>query len=362
MNATLADGAHWRKIISFAGHKMTTATPARDLLAGRIGWIISDGRAGNEVQSRGVFEAMGLDYQVMLVAPKGIWKLLGARAPVSPAERFGQPGSAFAPPWPDFAIATGRLTTPYIRALKRHAGLATYTVVLLDPKVGSSAADFFWVPEHDKLRGPNVMTTLTSPHAFSPQRLADLRASTPDRIAALPQPRVAVLLGGPNGDYRYTPAAIERLTDALKSLADTGAGLMITPSRRTPPDVLEFVTRHVTGPASFLWTGDGDNPYPAFLAHADAFVVPADSVNMTGEACATGKPVYVFEPDGGSAKFARFHAALARHGATRPLPLRFDKLETWRYVPLNSASQIADEIARRWAQRRRMLGTPRASG
>ena len=342
---------------------MTTASPtAADLLAGRTGWIVSDGRAGNEIQSRGVFDAMGLETRVIHVAPKGIWKLLGARAPVSPGERFGQPGTDFAPPWPDFAIATGRLTTPYIRALKRHAGMATYTIILLDPKVGTSAADFFWVPEHDKLRGPNVMTTLTSPHAFSPQRLADLRKQMPDRIAALPKPRVAVMLGGPNGDYRYTPAAIARLTGALKSLSELGAGLMITPSRRTPTEVLDVIARDMAGSGCFLWSGDGDNPYPAFLAHADAFVVPADSVNMTGEACATGRPVWVFEPDGGSAKFARFHAALARHGATRPLLARFDTLETWTYAPLNSAAQIADEIARRWTQRQRMLGTPRVGG
>jgi mitochondrial fission protein ELM1 len=332
------------------------------VLAGRTGWIISDGRAGNEVQSRGVFDAMGLDTRVIHVAPKGIWKLLGARAPVSPGERFGQPGTDFAPPWPDFAIATGRLTAPYIRALKRHAGLATYTIILLDPKVGANAADFFWVPEHDTLRGPNVMTTVTSPHAFSPQRLAELRKHMPEAIAALPKPRVAVMLGGPNGDYRYTPAAIARLASALRSLAELGAGLMITPSRRTPAEVLDIAGRGVAGRGCLIWDGDGDNPYPAFLAHADALVVPADSVNMTGEACATGKPVYVFEPDGGSPKFARFHAALARHGATRPLPARFSAIETWTYAPLNSAAQIADEIARRWTQRRRMLGTPRVGG
>jgi mitochondrial fission protein ELM1 len=341
---------------------MTMGSPTADLLAGRTGWLISDGRAGNEVQSRGVFDAMGLDYRVIYVAPKGIWKLLGARAPVSPAERFAQPGTPFAPPWPDFAIATGRLTTPNIRALKRHAGFATYAIILLDPKVGSNAADFFWVPEHDKLRGANVMTTLTSPHAFSARRLAELRQHMPQHIAALPQPRVAVMLGGPNGDYRYTPSAIARLTTALKSLADIGAGVMITPSRRTPAEVLDFVAREMSCPSCFVWAGDGENPYPAFLAHADAFVVPADSVNMTGEACATGKPVYVFNPDGGSPKFLRFHAALAGRHATRPMPERFASLEAWSYTPLNSASQIAEEIARRWSQRRRMLGTPRVGG
>ena len=62
---------------------------------------------------------------------------------------------------------------------------------------------------------------------------------------------------------------------------------------------------------------------------------------MTGEPCATGKPVYVFEPEGGSPKFTRFHEALRRHGATRPLPERFERLETWSYAPLNSSETIA---------------------
>ena len=131
---------------------------------------------------------------------------------------------------------------------------------------------------------------------------------------------------------------------------------MITPSRRTPADVTAFVREATAGAQRLLWDGEGANPYPAFLAHADAFIVPADSVNMTGEPCATGKPVYVFAPEGGSPKFDRFHAALRRHGATRPLPDPFERLESWSYAPLSSSDAIAAEIARRWAKRRQMLG------
>jgi mitochondrial fission protein ELM1 len=43
------------------------------------------------------------------------------------------------------------------------------------------------------------------------------------------------------------------------------------------------------------------------------------------------------------------------------MPARFERLEPWSYHPLNSAEQIAAEIVRRWTQRRRMLGTPRAA-
>jgi mitochondrial fission protein ELM1 len=280
---------------------------------------------------------------------------------VTPSERFGSPASQFHPPWPDFAISVGRLTTPYIRRLKRQAGLESYTIILQDPRVGTKAADLFWVPEHDRRRGANVITTLTAPHSFTERRLQALRAEVPEDIARLPQPRVAVFLGGPNGDFRYTPAALARLAGALRSLAELGAGLMITPSRRTPPDVTAFVDQATACAPRLLWNGEEPNPYPDFLAHADAFIAPADSVNMTGEPCATGKPVYVFEPDGGSAKFTRFHEALRRHGATRPMPERIVRLETWSYAPLNSAEAIAAEVARRWLKRRQMLGAPRAA-
>jgi mitochondrial fission protein ELM1 len=136
---------------------------------------------------------------------------------------------------------------------------------------------------------------------------------------------------------------------------------MITPSRRTPAEVTAYVREATDGLARLFWDGEGENPYPHFLAHADCFIAPADSVNMCGEPCATGKPVYVFEPEGGSAKFKRFHEALRRHGATRPLPAGSEKLETWSYPPLNSAETIAGEIARRWLKRRQMLGTKAAS-
>ena len=58
---------------------------------GRRGWIISDGKAGNDVQTRGVFDALGLRYEVKRVDPRGIWRALSPWGPVSPAERFGAP-------------------------------------------------------------------------------------------------------------------------------------------------------------------------------------------------------------------------------------------------------------------------------
>lgn len=324
-------------------------------LAGKRGWIITDDKAGMIVQARGVADALGLVVEQKLVAPTGLARLAAPWGPVDRKDRFGTPESPFAPPWPAVAIATGRLSIPYIRAVRRHAGLATYTVVLQDPKTGPKTADLIWVPEHDRRRGANVITSLVPPHSFSSLRLAGLRSSVPPAIAALPSPRITVVLGGKNGIYKFTEADDDRLEASIKSLAGLGASFLVTPSRRTHKRLVAAVERATHGAPRILWDGTGDNPYPSFLAHGDAFVVTADSVNMTGEACATAKPVYVFFPTGGSAKFSRFHDELARHGATRALPAAVNTLESWDYEPLNSADTIAAEIERRWAARSRMI-------
>jgi uncharacterized protein len=320
-------------------------------LAGKTAWLITDGKAGMDVQARGVADALGVVATMKHVAPSGAYKFFAPYAPVRPSEK-----AMFEAPWPDVAIATGRLSIPYLRALKKRAGLATYTVILQDPKTGPRSADLIWVPAHDRLRGHNVVTTLTAPHSFTPDRLAALRANMPADIAALRGPRIAVILGGKNGIYKFTDACDDRLEAALKSLAGLGVSFMITPSRRTHPRLLAKVDKATAGAPRILWSGEGANPYPNFLAHADALVVTADSVNMCGEAAATGKPVYIFTPSGGSPKFMRFHEALKAHGATRTLPAMLDNLDIWSYTPLDGAQMIAAEVERRWTKRREMLG------
>jgi mitochondrial fission protein ELM1 len=333
---------------------VTSATAAPGIetrpLAGRSAWIITTGLAGMDVQTRGVADALGLQYEMKHVAPKGIFKLLAPWGPVAPSERFGKTGAQFSPPWPEVAIALGRSCMPYMRALRRRSP-QTFSIVMLDNRAGLGAADVIWVPQHDRLRGPNVITTLTAPHSFTAERLAELRRAVPPAIAALPRPRVAVILGGKNKVYEFRPEDDARFAASLKSLGALGASFMITPSRRTHARLEEVTEEATRDYPRILYNGEGPNPYGDFLAHADALVVTADSVNMTGEAAATGRPVYVFAPSAGSDKFRRFHAALEAYGATRPLPERVTELPDWSYAPLQSAETIAREIERRWLAR-----------
>lgn len=326
----------------------------RGLLAGETAWIISDGKAGHEAQGLGVVAALGMMPEIKRIPDGGLSRHLAPWGPVSRKTRFGTAGSDFCPPWPALAIAAGRLTVPYLRTLHRRAGLATFTVVMMNPRTSANVADLIALPEHDGRHGPNVIAPISTAHAFTRERLDALRAATPPEIAALPSPRVGVFIGGPNTHYAYSHGDVARLVDALLGVVERGASLMITPSRRTPPALFKAVLDATVMADRVVYAGDGDNPYPQFLAHADRFIITADSVNMTSEAAATGKPILVFEPSGAAAKFTRFHANLATWGATRPLnPSTLG--EDWTYEPLDAARLIADEIERRILARRRYL-------
>ena len=178
------------------------------------------------------------------------------------------------------------------------------------------------------------------------ERLADFAAG----VAHLPRPRIAVLIGGSNKIYTMTEETVRRLAERLKALAaEEGAGLLVTPSRRTGESNVRALRAALEGAPAAIWDQQGDNPYFGYLGLADHIVVTADSVTMISEACATGKPVYVVDLDGGSPKFQRFHDALREAGYTR----RFDgRLDPGPAKTLDETAAVAAEIHRRIAVRR----------
>jgi mitochondrial fission protein ELM1 len=310
-------------------------------------WIVTDGGAGFEAQALGIAEALGVVPEIKRVKQAAPWRWL---APWGPAIDTGN----IQPPWPDLLIAAGRQSIPFARMIRRRAKGQTFVAVLQDPRVAPSWFDFVWVPTHDTLRGPNVLATIVSPHRITPQRLAnEARRIAPD-IAHLPHPRVAVLLGGTNAVFRFDEATAARVADELVVAAkESGAGLMVTPSRRTGARQAEIVRERIKAVPSVMWNGEGENPYFGYLGSADAIVVTCDSVNMVGEAAGTGKPVHVIELEGGSPKWERFLGALYASGAARPFKRQF---ESWRYTPLNATQEIAAAISRAYEKR---LSTPR---
>ncbi len=311
--------------------------------------MLSDGKIGDEVQCFGIADALGLAAERRLVAPRPPWSWATPWGPVDPREAPGRPGSPIAPPFPDIVFAAGRRTVPYLRRVKRASARRCFTVFVKDPYTGTGTADVIWIPEHDRLRGDNVIVTLTPAHRLRPEVFARARAAPDARIAPLPHPRVAMVLGGKGVNHDFSAADIANLAGIAVTIAATGASLMVTPSRRTPPEAVVAIRAALApalaGARAFVWDGTGENPYPQILAHASAILVTGDSANMVGEATATGAPVHVYEPSGGHPKVTRYLDRLTEVGAVRRWS---GTLEDWSYPPIDSAPVTAVAIAERY--------------
>ena len=61
-----------------------------------------------------------------------------------------------------------------------------------------------------------------------------------------------------------------------RSVRATGGSVVLTPSRRTGAEGVALLRERLDGLPAAVWDMTGDNPYYAYLAVADAFLVTAD--------------------------------------------------------------------------------------
>jgi len=308
-------------------------------------WILTDGTPGMENQCRGLAEHLGFEPVVKRARLRPPWSWAPPRLAVRPLAGLAPSSDGITPPWPRLLIASGRASVALSIAIRRRAGGATFTVQIQNPTVPVDRFDLVVTPRHDGLRGANVLATRGALNRVRPDLLAREAARFGDRVADLPRPLIAVLVGGASRAARFTPDRVEALVQGLRAVsAGSRAGLAVTPSRRTGRALAAALTRGLADRPAVIWDGAGANPYLGWLGLADGFVVTSDSVNMVSEAATTGKPVQVFDVTRGSAKFERFHAALRADGVTRPFQGR---LERWTYAPLDDTARVAAAVRQR---------------
>jgi mitochondrial fission protein ELM1 len=327
---------------------LATPTGLRQSAAMNLGdiaaWVVSDGTVGMEIQSLGLAGALGIEPRILRLRPRPPWRWLPPKFWWRPFLAVPTGGDRPQPPWPDLVIGTGRNAAGFTRAIRRASGGRTFAVQIQDPRMAPTCFDLIVVPEHDDVGYANAVSTLGSLHGVTPARLAEARQRFAPLLAHLPRPLVAVLIGGSNRRYRLTPESAVRLGRELAALGRSGYGLAVSPSRRTGNDNEAAIKDQLADVAAYVWDCAGDNPYLGLLAHADAILVTADSVNMTIEALATGKPVHVVDLPGDPGKFVRFHATLQARGLTR----RFvGRIESWSYAPPDDTPRVAAVLRER---------------
>ena len=344
-------------------------------------WVLDDPRVGTANQAIGIAERLGVPFRriplmwnpwtahLAGLVPGG--SLAGLRQPSRgiaaelarsaagmslPPARLVQGGRLVlgdgTPPRPDVVISAGRRSGAVALWMKSQFGCRI--VHCMNPGLGGlwrhGMFDMLVIPEHDRpAAAPNVFPVLGAPHRVSPLLLSQARASWRERLAHLPGPLVALLVGGPVRGIDMPPALAHALGKQVARLAVASGGMVLaTTSRRTGREATEALSAGLSSALHLIyrWGEPGENPYHGFLASADAIVITADSISMISEACASTAAVYVAVPELAGPRHHRFAQTLFQAGHARALG---NSIARWPRPPLDEAGRVAEEIRRRFA-------------
>ncbi|HFT6994027.1 TPA: mitochondrial fission ELM1 family protein [Stenotrophomonas maltophilia] len=311
-------------------------------------WTVTDGRAGNVRQAVALASALRQGtHRPLVLQPRAPWRWLSPRRLPGDVNGYGQAFATLADEAPALAIGCGRQAAGALRVLRARG---SQVVQILDPRISARHWDVVVVPEHDTLRGSNVLTLLGSLNPVDDDWLAWGRAAFAG-FSTLPGPRTALLVGGPTPLAPWDEPAMVGVFRALaEQIRSEGGSLLATTSRRTPPALAEILRATFADLPHVIWGdgGDGVNPYGGLLGWANRVVVSPDSVNLLSEACATRMPVMVALAGTAQGRLARFQQQLRERGRLqeRWLDWQYDRIE-----PLRETARIAAEVNQRLASR-----------
>lgn len=300
-------------------------------------WVLADPRAGTAAQALGIAERLGVPFRTVPLEWGPLAKLplpWPSLAGLTPAAR-----AAFAPPWPKLALSAGRRAAPVARWLGRW-GVRTVHCMRAWPAGG---LDLLVIGQHDSPpAAPHILPILGAAHRVSPALLAAARGDWAG-FAALPAPRVGLLLGGKVRGEGLDPAAAAALGARIAGFAGS---VLATTSRRTGAAATEALARALGHLPHHLhrWGEAGPNPLPGIMAWADLLVVSGDSISMISESLVTAAPLFIAPMGDEGPRHLALHASLFAAGQARPLaaaPAPFAR------APLDETARIAAEIRAR---------------
>jgi mitochondrial fission protein ELM1 len=264
-------------------------------------WLLMGHKAGDNSQVLALGEALEWPFEIKHFAYKRWELLINLLSGPTLAGVVREQSSDLQPPWPDLIITAGRRNEPIARWIQKQAAPEKHVRIVHCGRSWAKIERFDLIvttPQYRLPKRPNVLHNRTPLHRVTKERLRAAVATWSRRLKDLPGPYLTVVIGGNSGPFTFDRAAAERLARQASARAkELGASLLVTTSARTPPDKINSLERALDVPARiFRWSKDAsDNPYFGYLALADEIIVTGDSMSMLTEACATRKPVHIFD-------------------------------------------------------------------
>ena len=210
-----------------------------------------------------------------------------------------------------------------------------------DPKVSLNNFDFVVAPEHDNLKGKNVLLSKGAIHYLRQSELDKNAEYLKSKINK--EKLVSLIFGGPNNYYDYNKKYINEIFSKIKNnYIDHGYQLIFIPSMRTPKKVIEEA-QNFFDKNQIIVTEVDKKAYLSSLKLSDQIVVTCDSTSMISEAAMTGKPIYVAQMPAikKNDRFLKFFELFKSLNIIKDLE---NSIEVWNYEKLNETDKISSYI------------------
>ena len=299
--------------------------------------LLTQGMHGMVSQVEGLAKALGLSYKHQTINLKPFWNLIPPKfSPISEnliKDKFVCDSKII--------ISCGRKSVIPSIALKKRLGKEIFTIHIQNPKVSLNHFDLIISPEHDNMKGDNVISTTGAIHYLTKKEIKE--NSNYLGLEKEKKKLVAFIIGGPNKYYAYSEKIIHQTFNKVKTLFTPDKyKIIVIPSYRTPAKVIKKaydtfnLDHHVVKEVD-------KRAYLSALSISDHIVVTCDSTSMISEAAITGKPVYIvmMKTVKNNYRFKNFYTKLNKLGITKELE---NNVETWSYDKLNEVNRIAPLI------------------
>ncbi len=307
---------------------------------------VSDGKPGHFHQTLGILDRLR-DFTTSVVAVAFVSKradnalrarVTVGRARVAPAAARAWLATALTEDSvaalegaasPDIVLSTGSSVAAVNLLVSKIHGAKSVVCTRPSP-IGTRPFDLAILPHHQWGRGEaDAVRVIGVPTHITPQTVARKREALLRDGSAAAGRAIGLLFGGDDRRYRWTVEAAKSAVEALIAVANRADNpLAVATSRRTPPDVADYIRSRVTQSPVCVYSAFPDDDPPkrdavlTVLAHSAWTAVTVDSFSMVCEAASAGVPVGLIEiPSRKSDRNATSYDAIAAHaGLTRMRP------------------------------------------
>ena len=302
------------------------------------GLLLTEGMHGMISQVEGLAKALDIEFTHQKIELNSFWKLIPPNlTPVSKLVFKKIDISDF-----DIIISCGRKSVIPSIYLKKSSKKKVFNIHIQDPKVSLGNFDLVIVPEHDNLRGKNVITSKGAIHYLTLDEIKNNHNYLADKLRKNYE-YLLLVLGGPNKYYDYEDQNLINIFGIIKKiLNNNNLQAIVIPSMRTPKKTINLANEHL-GPENLVINNVDKKAYLSGLSLAKYIVVTCDSTSMISEAALTGKPIYIADIPAKrkDERFKKFRDLFSELNITKNLN---EKLEIWNYKSLNETTRIAEEI------------------